>query len=55
LDPRIGFTHAFVEAVEGPGSTGLTQHSLSEKASARVVGILAGCQDRDGPGNGLDS
>jgi hypothetical protein len=55
LDPRIGLTHAFAGTVDGPRATGLMQHSLSERARARVVGILAGCQGRDGPGNGLDS
>ena len=55
LGPRIGLTRAFAEAVDGPRATGLTEHSLSERARARVVGILAGCQDRDGHGNRLDS
>jgi hypothetical protein len=55
LDLRIGLTRAFAEAVDGPRATGLTEHSLSERARARVVGILAGCQDRDGHGNRLDT
>ena len=55
LDPRIGLTRAFAEAVDGPRATGLTEHSLSERARARVVGVFAGCQDRDGHGNRLDS
>ena len=54
FDQRIGLTRAYAEAVDGPRATGLTEHSLSERARARVVGILAGCQDRDGHGNRLD-
>jgi hypothetical protein len=54
LDPRIGLARAFAEAVDGPRTTGLTEHSLAERARARVVGILAGCQDRQGHGNRLD-
>ena len=55
LVPRIGLTRAFAEALDDPRATGLTEHSLSERARARVVGILAGCPDRDGHGNRLDS
>jgi hypothetical protein len=55
FDQRIGLTRAFAEAVDGPCVTGLAEHSLSERAPARVVGSLAGCQDRDGHGNRLDS
>jgi hypothetical protein len=55
FDQRIGLTWAFDDAVDGPCVTGLVEHSLSERAPARVVGILAGCQDRDGHGNRLDS
>ena len=54
LDPRIGLTRTFAEAVDGPRATGLTEHSPSGRARARVVGILAGCPDRDGHGNRLD-
>ena len=53
LDPRIGLTRAFVEAVDGPRVTGLTEHRPSERARARVVGILAGCEDRTGRRNRL--
>ncbi len=52
---RASGSRAFAEAVDGPRATGLTEHSRSERARARVVGILAGCQDRDGHGNRLDS
>ena len=55
LVARIGLARAFAEAVDGPRATGLPGHSLSERARARVVGILSGCQDRDGHGNRLDS
>ena len=55
FDQRIGLTRAYAEAVDGPRATGLTEHSLSERARARVVGVFAGCQDRDGHGNRLDS
>ena len=55
FDKRIGLTRAYAEAVDGPRATGLTEHSHSERARAGVVGILAGCQDRDGHGNRLDS
>jgi hypothetical protein len=51
----IGLTRAYAEAVDGPRATGLTEHSLSERVRARGVGILAGCSDRDGHGNRLDS
>ena len=51
----IGLTRAYAEAVDGPRATSLTEHSLSERARARVVGVFAGCQDRDGHGNRLDS
>jgi hypothetical protein len=51
---RIGLTRAHAEAVGGPRAAGLTEHSLSEGARACVVGILAGCPDRDGHGNRLD-
>jgi hypothetical protein len=54
FDERLGLTGAYAEAVDGPRATGLTEHSLSERASARVVGIFAGRQDRDGHGNRLD-
>jgi hypothetical protein len=55
FDQHIGLTRAFAEAMGGPRATGLTEYSLSERARARVVGILAGCQGRDGHGNRLDS
>jgi hypothetical protein len=55
FDERIGLTRAYAEAVDVPRATGLTEHSPSERARARVVAILAGCQDRDGHGNRLDS
>jgi hypothetical protein len=51
LEPRIRLARAFTEAMDGPGATGLTEYSLAERARARVVGILAGCQDREGHGN----
>ena len=51
FDQRIGLTRAYAEAGNGPRATGLTEHSLSERARARVVGIFAGCEDRDGHGN----
>jgi hypothetical protein len=41
--------------VDGPRAIGLTEQSPSERARARVAGMLAGCQDRDGHGNRLDS
>ena len=50
-----GLTRAYAEAVDGPRATSLTEHSLSERARARVVGILAGCLDRDGHGHRLGS
>jgi hypothetical protein len=55
FDQRIGRTRAYAEAVDGPRATGLAEHSRSERARARVVGIFASCQDRDGHGNRLDS
>jgi hypothetical protein len=51
FDQRIGLTRAFAEAVDGPCVHGLAEHSLSERAPARVVGILACSQDRDGHGS----
>ena len=51
FDQSIGLTRAFAEAVDGPCVHGLAKHSLSERAPARVVGILAGFQDRGGHGN----
>jgi hypothetical protein len=51
FDEGIGLTRAYAEAVDGPRATGLTGHSPSERARASVVGILAGCPDRDGHGN----
>jgi hypothetical protein len=44
FDRRIGLTRAYTEAVDDPRATDLTEHSLSERARARVVGIFAGCQ-----------
>jgi hypothetical protein len=41
---RIGLRRAYDEAGNGPRATGLTEHSLSERARVRVVGIFAGCQ-----------
>ena len=55
FDEGIGLRRADAEAVDGPRAAGLPEHSPSERARARVVGILAGCQDRDGHGNRLDS
>ena len=55
LAEHVEFTRAFAEAVDGPRVTGLTGHSPSVRARAGVVGILAGCQDRDVHGNRLDS
>ena len=55
FDEGIRLTRAYAEAVDGPRATGLTEHSRSERARARVIGILAGCPDRDGHGNRLDS
>jgi hypothetical protein len=53
FDERIAQTLAYAEAMDGPRATGLTEHSLSERARARVVGILAGCEDRTGRRNRL--
>ena len=53
--PGIGLTRAYTEAVDDPRATGFTEPGLSERARARVGGILAGCPDRDGHGNRLDS
>jgi hypothetical protein len=55
FDQSIGLTRAFAEAVDGPRATGLWEHSHSERAHVRAVGILAGCPDRDGHGNRWDS
>jgi hypothetical protein len=55
LDPRIGLTRAFAEALDGRRAAGLTEHSLSERARVRLVGVLANCPDRDGHGNRWDS
>jgi hypothetical protein len=55
FDEGIGLTRAYAEAVDGPRAAGLPEHSPSERARARVVGILAGCLDRDGHGNRWDS
>jgi hypothetical protein len=55
FDPRIGLTRASAAAVDGPRATGLTEHRLCERARARVVGLFAGCPDRDGHGHRLDS
>jgi hypothetical protein len=52
---HIGLTRTFAEAMDGPRANGLTEHSLSESARARLVGIITGCQDRNGHGNRLDS
>jgi hypothetical protein len=54
FDEGIGLRRAYAEAVDGPRAAGLPEHSPSERARARVVGILAGCQDWDGHGNRLD-
>jgi hypothetical protein len=50
---HIGLTRAVAEAVDDPRAAGLTEHSRSERARARVVGVLAGCQDWDGHGDRL--
>jgi hypothetical protein len=55
FDECVGLTRVFAKVVDGPRATGLTERSLSGRARARVVGILAGCQDRDGRGYRLDS
>jgi hypothetical protein len=53
FDQRIGLTHAFDDALDGPREPDLTEYSFQEMVRCGVFGILTGCQDRDGHGDRL--
>lgn len=47
FDERIGFTEAFVDALEDPRQQPYVEHSFTEMVRSRVYGILAGYADQN--------